>query len=131
MAGTKVITGKEYSSGIKVVTIVFTADADDASFVTASLGGERGKELVNVFVKAGSTGPTDNCDLSIVDGTTSRDLVATNGPNSVDNSGTNYVAPETASFVVGDLTVDPDLSDENAVNSAEVTVYAVFKSKNL
>jgi hypothetical protein len=98
---------------------VFTADDTVATTIpTKVLGGERGKELINVFVKAGSTGPTANCDLSITDSLTSRDLVATNGPNSVDNSGTNYVAPETASIVVGDLTVDVDAADEIIENSA-------------
>jgi hypothetical protein len=130
MAGSVDISSKEYSSGIKIVTCEFTADASTAVFPTANLGAERGKELVNVFTSADdTTPPTANCDLSITDSITSRDLVATNGPDSVDASGVNYVVPETASIVIGNLVVNPDASSENIVNSAITTIYLVFKSK--
>ena len=125
---TTVITSKEYSTGIKRITIVFTAATEAALFTSAVLGGELGKELINVSTKFGSTGPTDNSDLSIVDALSGRDLVATNGPNSVDNAAVNYVAPETNAICVGPLTV---AITNNAVNNASVTVILVFKSKNL
>ena len=129
MAGSSaVITSKEYSSGIKVVTIVFTADDTVATTIpTAALGAERGKELVNVFTNGGTM--TTNLNLSITDGTTGRNLVATNGADSVDQGVANYVAPETESIVVGALTVDIDAGDENAVLEGVGTVYLVFKSR--
>ena len=125
------ITSKEYSSGIKIVTCVFVADETVATTLTAcTLGAERGKELVNVFTKGvAATGFTDNCDLSITDSITGRNLVATNGANSVDNNATNYVVPETESIVIGELVVDPDAADENAVTDGICTVYLVFKSR--
>jgi len=131
MAGSSaVITSKEYSSGIKVVTIVFTADDTAATTIpTANLGAERGKELVNVFTNGGTL--TTNLDLTITDSITGRNLVEANGANSVDQATANYVAPETASFVVGNLVVDIDAADENAVTSGVGTVYLVFKGKNL
>ena len=118
----------EYSSGIKVVTINMVCATGAAAFTSAVIDGEYGKELVNVSTKAGSTGPTADSDLSITDGVTGRDLVATAGPDSVDNSGSNYVAPETSSVCVGDLTV---AIANNSVNNAECTVFLVFKSKDL
>ena len=120
------ITSKEYSTGIKRVTIVFTAATAAALFTSAVLSGEVGKELINVSTKFGSTGPTDDSDLSIVDALSGRDLVATNGPNSVDNAVVNYVAPETNAICVGALTV---AIANNAVNNASCTVILVFRSR--
>jgi hypothetical protein len=129
MAGQSTVkTSKEYSTGIKVVTCVFTADDTSNLFASAVLGGERGKELINVSTKAGGTGPTADSDLTITDSISGRNLVATNGADSVDNSGSNYVAPELNSIAIGDLTV---AITGNAVASAVTTVYLVFKSKNL
>jgi hypothetical protein len=129
MAGSSaVITSKEYSSGIKIVTIVFTADDTVAATIpTAALGAERGKELVGVFANGGTM--TTNLDLSIVDSVTSRNLVATNGANAVDQGVATEITPETNSIVVGGLTVDIDVADENAVVDAVGTVWLVFKSK--
>ena len=123
-----VITSKEYSSGVKVVTIVFTADdAVAATIPTAAIGAERGKELVGVFANGGTM--TTALDLSIVDGTTSRNLVATNGANGVSQGAASEITPETNSIVIGALTVDIDASDENAVLSGVGTIWLVFKSK--
>ena len=121
-------TSRQYSTGIKVVTIVFTAATGAAAFTSDVMTGEVGKELINVSTKFGSTGPTDDSDLSIVDSNSGRDLVATNGPNSVDNAVVNYVAPETNSIVTGKLTI---AIANNAVNNASVTVILVFKSNNI
>ena len=129
MAGSStVVTSKEYSTGIKRVTLVFTADDTDGSFDNAILGGELGKQLINVSTRPGGTGSTDNSDLQISDALSGRDLVATNGPNSVDNATVNYVAPELNAICVGALTV---AITNNIVNDAVCTVVMVFKSKNL
>ena len=128
MAAVTTITGKEYSTGIKVVTVNMVCDAAASAFTSAVLGGERGKELINVSTKAGGTGPTIDSDLSVVDDISGRALVETNGPDSVDNTGSNYVAPETNSVAIGNLTV---AVANNSVNEAETTIYLVFKSKNL
>jgi hypothetical protein len=99
-----------------------------STFTSAVLDGEQGKQLVNVVTKAGSTGPTADSDLSITDGTTGRNLVSGNGTDSVDNSGSNSVAPDADAIVVGQLTV---AVTGNSVNNAETTIYLSFKSKNL
>ena len=125
---TTVITSKEYSTGIKRITIVFTAATGAAAFTNAVLGGELGKQLINVSTRPGGTGPTDDSDLAISDALSGRDLVSGNGTDSVDNAVVNYVAPETDAICVGALTV---AITNNAVNNASVTVVLVFKSKNL
>ena len=80
-----------------------------------------------MYTTPGSTGPTDNCDLTITDSLSERNLVASNGANSVDNATVNYVAPDTDAYIVGYLTVVPDASTENAVNEAETTVTLIIQ----
>ena len=121
------VDNKFYSTGIKVVTVNMVCATGAAAFTSAVIT-EHGKELINVSTKPGSTGPTDDSDLTITDGATGRNLVAANGGDSVDNAVSNYVAPETNSIAVGDLTV---AVANNSVNNAETTIYMVFKSKNL
>ena len=120
------ITGKEYSTGIKVVTVNMVCATAAAAFTSAVLGGERGKELINVSAKAGSTGPTINSDLSIVDSVSGRDLVSGNGTDAIDNTGSLYIAPDANSITIGNLTV---AVANNSVNNAETTIYLVFRSR--
>ena len=131
MAGSSAtISGKEYSTGIKVVTIAFLADDATATTIpTAALGGERGKELVGVFTHGGTM--TTNLDVSIVDGTTSRNLVATNGANGTTQGAAAEIVTDNNAITIGALTVDIDASDENAVLEGTATIWLVFRSYRL
>jgi hypothetical protein len=123
MASTNVLTSREYSNGVKVVTAQMTCDAGSPAFTDVNLE-ERGKRLMQVTIKPGTPGPTDNSDISITDGITGVNLVATNGVDAVDNATTNVIAPDnTSNIIVGGLTV---AIANNAVNAAVITVYLVF-----
>lgn len=123
MASTNVFSSKEYSNGVKVVTVQMTCGAGEATFTDFALE-ERSKRLMQVTIKPGTPGPTDNSDIAITDGITGVNLVATNGTDAVDNAVTNVIAPDnTSNIVIGGLTV---AISNNAVNAAVVTVYMVF-----
>lgn len=121
------IAKQEYSSGVKVHTITMTCATAASAFTSANIGGEQGKQLVNIFTKAGSTGPTADSDLAITDSITGLNLASIQGTDSVDNSGQNYVIPNENSMVIGPLVV---AVTNNSVNNAETTITLVFKSKD-
>jgi hypothetical protein len=121
------VTSKEYSSGIKVYTINMVCATSGSTFTSALLDGLESKQLINVFTKAGTIGPTADSDLAITDNTSGLNLVATSGTDSVDNSGQNYIEPDLG-VITGDLTV---AVTGNSVNNAETTVYLVFKSRDI
>ena len=129
MAGkvTTINTPKEYSTGVKVASIAFTADDTDATITSAILTGCAGKKLNSVIVVNGSTGMTATADVDITDTFTSVNLTATNGDNLGGDSVVTQVAPDTANVIIlGNLTVT---ISSNAVNAATATIYLVFDSK--
>jgi hypothetical protein len=128
MASTNVVTPKEYSNGLKVLTVSMTCASDSPDFSDVVLE-ERSKRLVQATIVPGATGPTDDSDLSLTDSITGVNLVATSGANAVDNATTNVIAPDnTSNIVVGGLTLS---IANNAVNNASVTIYLVFTSRYL
>ena len=123
MASTNVITSKEYNNGVKVLAISMTCGAGEATF-TDVLIEERSKRLMQIVTVPGTPGPTDDSDISLTDGISGVNLVATNGANAVDNAATNVIAPDsTSNIIIGGLTL---AIANNAVNAAVVTVYLVF-----
>ena len=134
-AATGVLTSsKEYSNGVKLITLTFTASSVDASFLAGAytLTGEMGKKLHSIVVDPGGVGPTDNCNLSIVDSLHGTNVVATNGADAVDNAVTRRVLPDTAfdpCIIGGTLTINPDIAVENLVNSAVTVVTLIIQSK--
>lgn len=132
-AGSSTVSVKEYSNGVKVVSIVFTTAASDTELTATTIRGIAGKELHSIVTIGGTTGPTINCDLSLKDdGTGNTDYVATNGANAVDsNNAVNFITPDTAynpCVVWGNLIVNPDLNTENLVADASTTVKLLFKN---
>lgn len=118
---------KEVSNGVKIVTIDFVADDADGSFDNITLPTDHGKQIHSIVTTPGGTGPTDNSDLSITDGVTTVNLVATNGVDAVDNATVNNIRPDTEDHIItGPLTV---AIANNSVNSAEVAVTIVFVTK--
>lgn len=123
MASTNVLTSREYSNGVKVLTVVMTCGAGEATFTDVNIE-ERGKRLMQIVTVPGTPGPTDNSDISLTDGISGVNLVATNGVDAVDNAATNVIAPDsTSNIVIGGLTL---ALANNAVNAAVVTVVLVF-----
>jgi hypothetical protein len=81
--------------------VVCTATADSTTFTTLEMknaAGEAinlaGQYLYLVSVAPGGTGPTDNSDLTINEGsTTGVDIIAGSGLNNIDNATTNTWRP--------------------------------------
>jgi hypothetical protein len=123
MASVNVITPREYSNEVKILKVVLTCNAGEATFSDVNIE-ERSKRLMKVVTVPGTPGPTDNSDISLTDSLSGVNLLATNGVDKVDNTATNEIAPDsTSNIVIGGLTL---AITGNAVNAAVVTVYLVF-----
>ena len=132
-AGSSTTTVKEYSNGVKIVTVVFTTATDDTTLTATTVRGVSGKKLHSILVLGGTTGPTANGDLELNDSVTGVNYVATNGADVVDgNDSVNYLAPDAAydpCIIWGDLEVDPQGSggETNIVANATTTVKLLFQ----
>jgi hypothetical protein len=135
-AGTcDVVTTRFVKSKI-TVTVTCTADAADGSFPDTSFGANTNNILqrkgnywlINVQVTPGTTGPTADSDLQLLNAD-DYDVLGGAGTDNVDTATTNEFYPENTS---GDLRYYPVVSDltqvlsNNAVNSAEITITYFF-----
>src|SRR3990167_9008752 len=72
MAGTVVLTAEYELGDVRIAVITATADAADGSFPTATLAalglGHVGGTLLALATNPGATAPTDNWDVTLVDG---------------------------------------------------------------
>ena len=125
MASTNQITTKEFRNGVKIHTCTMTCAAGSAEFSDVNFS-EQGKRLLGVVITTtgGATGPTDNSDLSITDGVSGVNLIATNGTDAVDNDAITQIAPDSATnLIFGPLVMS---ISNNAVNGARCTIDVMF-----
>jgi len=129
-------TYTKIGDGTRMRTMAWTFTADgSAAFAnktlsTAELGYVEGFDLVGIDIVPGTTGPTDDCDLTIEKN--SNDILGGSGADLVDNAVGGYVVPYGSSgdypYAMSNqgLILDVDDDDENLVNSAEVTLTLFF-----
>ena len=117
------------SKPLVIITLTCTADASahtyPATVINTSSGISaydlRGLKLYSIVTVPGTTGPTDNSDLTITD-RYGIDTLAGAGANIIDNATSNRVVanPDTAAVIItGDLTVN---ITSNIVDSAVTTI---------
>ena len=117
------------SKPLVIITLTCTADASAHTYpatVINTLSGIsaydlRGLKLYSIVTVPGTTGPTDNSDLTITD-RYGIDTLAGAGANIIDNATSNRVVanPDTAAVIItGDLTVN---ITSNIVDSAVTTI---------
>lgn len=115
-----------------ILTVSFVADASDGSFPPVTMTASQASDLTgywlsHVKVNPGTTGPTDNSDITVKWGAT--DVLGANGANVVDNTAEGYCTPKGSDGgaqwpMTGEaLTVG---ITNNDVNSAIVEVQLVF-----
>lgn len=118
MAGSVTVTysSKAMPRGtkIKVVNVAWTADAADGSVPNTTLSGLYGK-LVKAITNPGSTAPTDNYDIKLLDAEDSTADALANNLADRDTANTEVVLPTIPPLLCGDYTFN--LSG-NSVNSA-------------
>lgn len=114
------------SSGhVRIRTVSCTADASAATFPATTISDVDGY-LMLVVTDPGSTAPTDNYDITLVD-SNNMDVMGDNLLNR-DTSNSEQASPsETPRYVNGDLTMN---ITNNAVNSATLTVTLYIYMEN-
>lgn len=115
-----------------ILTISFVADASDGSFDPVTMTDTQASDLTgywlsHVKVNPGTTGPTDNSDLTVKWGGV--DVLGGNGVNIVDNAVEGYCTPKgtnaDAQWPMSGEALTIGIVN-NAVNSATVEVQLVF-----
>ena len=123
------VSQTHYAVGnIRKVVFTCTADASDGSYPATAMTAKIEGRLIQLITDPGSTAPTDNYDITLVDG---------NGLDVLQGVGANRdtATTEAAAIVFSGTSVHPvvDESDtltltitNNAVNSATITVTLVY-----
>ena len=117
---------------IATMTLTFTADDTDGSFPSYTMtesqtGTVRCYWLSHVKITPGTTGPTDNSDITVTWGGV--DILGGNGSNIVNNATSGYCVPYGSSGQAQFPMIGEQLTISitgNAVNSATVGVTLVF-----
>lgn len=112
-------------------------EADGSTFADTSITQDNANALItlegywlsDIKVVPGTTGPTENSDLTITNGGT--DILGGNGSNIVDNTGSGFCKPYGSNGDAQYQITGPEDAlifniDNNAVSGASVTIYIGF-----
>lgn len=112
-------SGSHNGTGRQWRQYTFTADDSDGSVPAHTVVGFHDFYIYSVEIWPGGTAPTDGTDLTLIDATTSSDLLGGKGTNAIDATASRIILPMPGSLAKGNLTLNVS---NNSVNSAVVHI---------